>query len=453
MEWDPAVATVRHKDCAINAAAWSPCSGFITVSSASRIEIPDAVTLERLNTFEHDLRENTRWFSFSPDSRSLTRFSFNDRSCTTSERIIDDYDWSLTTWDLQTGGRMNTVSLTPHTPSPEYLSSAYLMDGKVIAVAHADSKDTTTTAISTYNIFSGTHIYSHHVSEGRIVASIWTHSESLRFVTVKPGSITVWEVEFASTHTLAEVESLPAPDDISLEEALFLPTLSRLAFILREAVLIWDAEDSRFLLNFVGGSQSMGMTFSSDGRFFACGTVDLEINLWKESPAGYALHRRLVSGIDKGLGTYYITNEGTKPLLSPNGESVVTSKYSETQLWRTTDPTTSLSNVPLRPTRRTNFLLEFLSGRSVAVTARLGENMVAVLDLKSGNPLLVIDAGTGIWGLKVTGDAIIFVGEGRITTWNLPAFLDSGADINDSVRTDIQSPSTARLSTLRRGIP
>ena len=182
----------------------------------------------------------------------------------------------------------------------------------------------------------------------------------------------------------------------------------------------------------------MGMTFSSDGRFFACGTVGLEINLWKESSTGYALHRRLVSGIDKPLATYAIEKKGTKPLLSPNGESIVTSKYSETQLWRTTDPTTSLSSAPTRPTERPSLLLEFSPDRSVTAAARLGDNMVTVLDLNSGNPRLIIDTGTKICGLKVTGDVIIVVGEGRIITWNLPTrdhVLDTRVDINDSVRT------------------
>jgi hypothetical protein len=118
---------------------------------------------------------------------------------------------------------------------PHYFSSTYSVDGKMVAVAYMDWGEDCTgvTVISTYNLLSGTHIYSHRVSEGRIVASIWTHGECLRFVTVKPGSITIWEVGFTSIHTLAEVESLPAPDDIGSEEPLFLPTRSRLAFILQ----------------------------------------------------------------------------------------------------------------------------------------------------------------------------------------------------------------------------
>ena len=58
---------------------------------------------------------------------------------------------------------------------------------------------------------------------------------------MKPGSITIWEIGFTSEHMLAEIESLPAPDDTGSGDHLFLPTLSQLAFILQEMILIWDA--------------------------------------------------------------------------------------------------------------------------------------------------------------------------------------------------------------------
>jgi len=62
--------------------------------------------------------------------------------------------------------------------------------------------------------------------------------------------------------------------------------------------------------------------------------------------------------------------------------------------------------------------------------------MVTVLDLKSGNPPLVIDMGVEIWNLRVTGKAIIVVGDGKIITRNLPIgdrVLDARATIDDSV--------------------
>ena len=364
-------------------AVWSPCSKFIAVAQSKAIEILDAVTLTRIGGFEH--KGKTRWLSFSPDIRSLTQFSHGD--------------YGITTWDLQTGGRISTIPSTPNTSFTRCFSSVHSIDGKMVAVACRDSENTTVTIISTYNLLSETHIYSHRVSEGCVVAQIWTHGEFLRFVTVKPESITIWEVWFTSKHTLAEVESLPAPDDITPaeiipdeiapddvssddastddvfpddgspddaspdntgpEKRLFLPARSRLAFIFRVAVMVGDAQNSELLLNFLGDKQPTAVSFSSDGRFFACGTIGQEIHLWKESPTGYVLHRKLVSSIDKEMASAYIMREDTPPLLSPNGESITTSKYSETQLWRTTDPVAFLPSAPTQPAKKTDFILGF----------------------------------------------------------------------------------------------
>ena len=297
----------------------------------------------------------------------------------------------------------------------------------MIAIACGDV-DATTTAISTYNLFYGTHIYSHHVSEGRIVAPIWTHSECLRFVTVKPGSITIWEVGFTSVHTLTEVESFPALNVDYSEECLFLPTLSRLAFTLRGATWVLDARDPKLLLEFAGGDQATRMSFSPDGGFFACGTIGLGVHLWKDSPAGYVLHQKFAPS---GSGV-------VRPLLSPSGESMIMLEYTTIRLWRTSDPSPSLSNAPVQFVEPAGFFLEFSPDETLAAVVRLEEKTATVLDLRSGGPRLVIDTAMKILGMRITGSTIAVVGEGKVTTWNIPA-RDCGSDTrvnaNDSVRT------------------
>jgi len=397
-------------------AVWSSCSRFIAVEMAESTEVLDAVTLERLHTFMHRWSFDG-WISLSPDGRSLTRINGDNES---------------TTWDLQTGGQISATPSAPDMPSSSYFSSAHSMDGKIVAFAYRGSNNNPVTGISTYNLISRTHIYSHRTTEGRIIAPIWTHGEFLRFAAVKPGSITIWQVGFTSEHTLAEIKSLPAPDNVnSGYDHLFLPTLSRLAFILWGAVLIWDARDSKFLLNFVGGAgQLRGLSFSSDGRFFACGSYDQGFDLWKESPTGYILHQKLVS---------WLTDGQTTPFLSPDGESIITSRGLQTQLWRTTDPINSESSSnPPQPAEQTDFVLAFSPDKSFIVTGQLGENIATIFNLKSGDPRLVVDTGMKICGLGVTGSAVIVVGEGKVVTWNLPAgdrILNARANIHDSVRT------------------
>jgi len=421
ISWGPNFATVNHSDM-ILAVAWSSCSRFIAVGLYKSTEVRDAVTLERLHTFMHPTSYEG-WISLSPDGRSLTRIDGNNGS---------------TTWDLQTGGQISATPSTVPSHQTSYFSSTYSTDCEIVAFAYQDdSKNDAITGISAYNLISGTHIYSHRVSEGRIVAPIWTHGGFLRFATVKPGSITIWEVGSTPDHTLAEIESLPAPDDTGLGEHLFLPTLSRLAFIFYEKILIWDARDSKFLLNFTGDHSISiwGLSFSSDGRFFACGSdICQEVHLWKESPTGYVLHQKLVSGTADG----WIT-----PFLSPDRESNITPRGFETRLWRTTDPIYSPSSVPPQLAEQTDFVLAFSPDKSFIATGRLGGNIATIVDLKSGDPRLIVDTGMKICGLGVTADAIVVVGEEKTVTWNLPAgdcILDARANIHDSVQTIVFDP-------------
>jgi len=423
ISWAPNFATVRHPSKPTAMVAWSSCSRFIAVNLRKSTEVLDAVTLERLHTFVHPYSAGYGWSSFSPDGRSLTS--------------IDGGDYRSTTWDLQAGGRICAI-IPDRVPLsftyPIRFLSAYSMDGKVLAVAEFPNfyEFGDAIAISTYNLISGTPIYSHNVSEGKTVAQIWTHGEFLRFATVESGSITIWEAGFTSEHTLAEIESLPAPDNVDLiggtgrRNHLFLPTLSRLAFILGKAVLIWDARDSKFLLNFMSGSWPQEFSFSSDGRFFACGTTGQGAHLWKESPTGYVLHRKFASDLDFG------------PSLSPDGESIITSEGFETQLWRRTDPINPPSSFPTQPAEQTDFVFAFSPDKSLIATGRLGGNVATIVDLKSGDPRLIVDTGMRICGLGVTGSTAIAVGEGKIITWNLPAgdlFPDARANIHDSIRT------------------
>jgi len=410
ISWGPNFATTEHSDF-IQTVAWSSCSRFIAVSLCDGAEVLDPVTLERLHTFTHPDSE-TGWLSFSPDSCSLTH--------------IGDIDNVFTTWDLQTGGRISVIPSIPNTSFSKFLSSTYSMDGKALAVAgFGSSGEPSDAVISIYNLISETHIYSHRVSEGRLIAQIWTHGEFLRFATLKSGSITIWEVGFTSERALAEIESLPAPDDTGSEEHLFLPTPSRLAFTLDEAVLIWDARDSKFLLNFAGDGRPSGLSFSSGGHFFAC-RIACQVHLWKESPTGYVLHRKFVSMLDLG------------PFLSPDGESIVTSESYNTQLWRTTDLINPPYSALPQPAEQTHFVLAFSPDKSFIATGRSRGNIATIINLKSGDPRLIVDTGMKICGLGVTGSTVIVVGEGKIITWNLPAadcVSDARANIHDSVQT------------------
>ena len=385
ISWEPNIAGVKHGG-SVEKAVWSPCGKLIAIGLSKTIEILDAVTLERLHTFTHPRAVETLFLSLSSGSRSLTWFGHGD--------------YELITWDLQTGGRISSIPSAPNRSSLLYFSSTYSMDNKVIAVAYKNSDDTVT-GISTCNLLSGILLYSLGFREERVVAPIWTQGGFLRFVTVGPRTTTTWGVGFTSPHELTEIESLPS--SIGPNEILIIPTVPRIATLPGHAALIsCSRQGAKRTVGFVGKGQPREFSFSSDGCFLAYRTSDQEFGVWRECPAGFILHRSFRSNF-------------ARPLLSPNGHFIILSHGSSTELWRTTlPPSTTL-------THHTPLILQFSPDRSLAATARTSTSTVTIIDLKSGDPRLIIDAGADICGAGVTGNTAIVICQGRIITWDVPA--------------------------------
>ncbi|KAF9646549.1 hypothetical protein BDM02DRAFT_3002929 [Thelephora ganbajun] len=405
--WDPAIATMEHSRVTI--AAWSPCGRSIVISGGgSRAEILDAATLKRLPILEFPEGE-TRELIFSSDARLLMSFRVRP------EKFIS--------WDLQTGVLVSAISPKQWDDDTRCSSITYSACGTMFGVL---IRRPGTFTIRTYNIHSGTHISSHPV-EGKVLGGIWTHGGYLRFATIKSGSITTWEVGFASRNTPTEIESLSLPDNFPHDSYQYLgsfhPTLSRLAFYHSERIFIWDTRHSKFLLNEYAW-HPYGISFSSDGRFFAYATHPSEIYLWKESPTGYTPHRKLDCEI-----------EISKLLISPNGGSIFVFGDQAIQLLRTIDSTTSFS----RKQSHERFNVEFSPDETLAAVARFKDRTITILDLKSGDPLSIIDTGMRVYGQRVAGSTVVAFGPIEVVTWNLPArdhILNTvKANVNDSIRT------------------
>ena len=388
---------------------WSPCNRFIAVVRPRAVEIRDAMTLDLTSNFESS--HHARALSFSPDGRFLTRF----------------HRRTMVTRDLQTGVEVITTYPAQLIVKEWNFSPAYSMDGKVLVAGYFDL-DSQKRVIATHD-FSTTHTHIYCVSEGHMVSPIWTHGEFLRLATVKSGYITIWQVEFTFTHPLEAVESFPTPDELIEREAsaeyLFLPTISRLAIALEDTLLVWDARGSKRLLK-ISDSSPREMSFSFDGRFFACtlrGGVDKGICIWKESPAGYIIHRKLT--YENSIRAY------PHPLLSPNGESIILSSPSIIRLLHTEDP--FLSTGPTPDMVRHRFILNLSPNDALAAFACYPENVVTILDLQSGHPQLEIDTGMEIEWLGVAGDTVVVIDEEKVVTWKLDT-RNTRADIHDSIR-------------------
>ena len=125
------------------------------------MEIRDAVTLSLLCTFVSPSDYNPR-IGLSPDNRFLTHLS--------GEGIV-------TQWHLKTGASVGVGTIPPKELRVGYsnFSSAYSMDGKMLAVVYSD-QDFKNTFIATHDLFT-THAHFYRLSKGSIISPIWTHGK------------------------------------------------------------------------------------------------------------------------------------------------------------------------------------------------------------------------------------------------------------------------------------
>ena len=431
--WEPVIATANF-DKILDNAVWSPCNRFIAVTRSDLVEVLDAVTLSRISIFDRSLSCRDQLFGFSPDSRCLTL-------CT---------GYGFISWDLQTGGPLGIPSRLDH-PYMAPFSFKHSKDGKVVTVAYRfwdfrNSDRKYDTFIYAYDLLSAERVGSRHVPEGRMIYPIWTHDEYLQFATIDPKSITIWQSPFTLEHPPVEVATLPVPDGITdADQFLFLPSRSRLAFILKDTIQVWDVRASKLLLKSdltwdwrvslnSGEDDFPWGSFSSDGRFFAYITTVEEVCVWKESSTHYLLHQRL---------SFFASSPFLRPRLSPNGESIFALLALKIHRWHTRDQVLSPSSVSTADSYRHHFILEFSLDENFAAFARRKQSMVTIIDLQSGEPKWNADMGVEIDCLRVAGDTVIVVSKNSIVTWNLPGGDRTfDASINNIVRATILDRSS-----------
>ena len=401
--WDPNVAAIRFPS-EICATAWSPCSRFVATSHkmSSEIVVLDAATFEQSHTFyPPEKLSGWRNIRFSPGSHLLTGYSWI-RDC-------------IVTWDLQTGGLLSNIGTKKY---GRCNSMSYSDCGTIVGGLFG------TRTIVTYDVSSGTCICSHSIQQ-EVFHNIWTCGEYLQFATIEPEAVIIWQVGFTSSNAPSKISSLSIPDNFSSDGFVLHPTLSQLAFIHNERVLVWDSQNHKVLLESEDNlyPKYNTMLFSLDGCFFIFASrIERDCYLWKGSSSGYLLHKKLVS-----------SSSGATPLISPDGESVLLVDGQLLQLWPIASSSTSQA-----PTSDRSFLVEFHPNESLVAFARRFSYTVTILDIISGNPWLTLKADVQICGLRMTGSKVVAIGDKNILTWSLPArdnIFDASKNINKSVHT------------------
>ena len=415
--WEQVVATANFHNRLYDA-VWSPCNRFIAVATCRSLELLDAVTLGRLFVFEVPYTALDQQLGFSPDSRFLTLRK----------------DKKFISWDLQTGGQLGIIHSYVDFPVAEYLLFKPSKDGKMVVVAYKSYHDGVHYDTLVYDLLSGERVGSCRVPEGQMIYPIWTHDGYLRFATIDPRSIRIWQSPFSLEHLPVEVTSLPVPDGvIDAKNLLFLPSLSRLVFVLGDTIQVWDLKAPKLLLKSklipklnTGPPQG---SFSSDGHFFAYTNTAGGVCVWKDSPTGYLLHQRL---------PFFIPHPSPGPRLSPNGESIIIPLNNKILRLHTRDQDPSFPSVSTEDSGRRTFTLGFSADEKFVAFGQRKENTVTIIDLQSGEPRWITNVGVEIDCLGVAGSTVVLVGEEKIVSWNLPGGDSaSNASINDSIRTTV----------------
>ena len=413
ISWDVTLATIYGKSWE-NSVTWSPCGRFIAIARYGVIEILDGATLECLNTFESPKGNRHEHLLFSPDGSTLTQYGGADLIC----------------WDLQTGVPVCTAPISGEVGNFRKPSFAYSTDGRIFAVVHYGCEDSS--LLTTYDLFSGTHICSYPPPEGYFAVPLWTHDKCLYFLTVKPGSTTIWEAAFTSVDMPAPIETLPTPDEITDDVChfLFLPALSYLAFYnhVNFMIFIWDAVDSRFLLKY--GSNNWGdndMSFSSDGHFFSHTSGGNVAYVWRRSLDTYILHQKVVLPLRMTT------------LVSPDGGSIIAAADLLICLWNTREQSFILSKDPAT----CHFLLEFSPNRVLAASVPCYRGTVTIFNTQSGDPQLIIDTEMRIEGLRITESTIVIASNEKAITWEIPTkdCVHARVGVTESVHTTSLRPS------------
>ena len=413
ISWDVTLATVYGRGWE-SSVTWSPCGRSIVIARHGVIEILDGATLEFLYTFRSPKGNQHEHLLFSPDGSTLIQYGGEYLIC----------------WDLQTGVPVCAALIPEKAGNYSKPPFAYSMDRRIFAVVHYGHEGFS--LLTTYDLFSGTHIGSYPPPEGHFAVPFWTHGECLCFVTVKPGSITIWEAAFTSVNIPAIIETLPTPNEITdgICHFLFLPALSYLAFYNHTnfMIYIWDARDARLLLKSGPNSwRGNDMSFSSDGHLFShLGGFNVAY-VWRRSIDSYILHQKVVLPLSMTT------------LVSPDGESIIAAADSLICLWHTREESFSLSRDPAP----CYFLLEFSPNRVLAASALCYRGTATIFDTQSGDPQLIIDTEMRIEGLRLTESTVAVASKEKIVIWDIPIKnrVNSRVGVTESVHTMSLSPS------------
>ena len=207
------------------------------------------------------------------------------------------------------------------------------------------------------------------------------------------------------------VESLPIPSQSG--KFSFSPVSFHASFVTLNEVTILNVQDSKTLLStkVVQQLHTQSSHFSPDGCFFACGTSEGGIYIWKNTPTSYILWSTLQPRLP--------FNEF---LFSPTSISILAWGSTAIQLLHPENSARPQHPNKTKPLYQHGSHLVACSadGKYIA-TAQKGDSVVKVLDPLFGTPLWSIQVGAVIQDIKIVGNIIFVADRDKLASWSLEA--------------------------------
>jgi WD40 repeat protein len=368
--------------------------------------------------------------------------------------LVWDIQTGVSLWDIQTGAPISYIKTG--TPLLDIVTQAIKTGVSPQDIVNptsniAFSGDQRTTTLTkgqhffTYDGLNGTMLHQGQLppSDNYHLGAQWAHKESLWVATISKTNgnpvINILELQPPPNPSHPTVKSFPVlPHNGKFS---FSPVSFHASFITESEVIILDVQGPKTLFN-TKATQPLyeppGL-FSPDGSFFACGTLEHNICIWRNTPTSYI-----------PWGTLQPRLPFNNFSFSPTAISILTWDPEGIQLLHLGNSISPLSPNEIKPFHQPGkHLVACSTDGAHLATAQLNNGIITVLDPHLGTPLHSIHTGVQIQDMKIV-DATIFVADGhRLLSWNLKAGGGTticGSHNNVAVGVDVRKAKNLVLS-------
>ena len=265
-----------------------------------------------------------------------------------------------------------------------------------------------------YNAISGTRVHEGRLTQwpGHQLGAYWACENSLCFATGfrinGEFMINTQKHQLTPAYQYPVIESFPVPPHDGIFS--FSPAPFHASFVTNTEVIILDVQSSKTLLQ-VKEAQSLYTPpgfFSPDGCFFACGTQELQICVWKNTSTGYVPWSNLKSRLPfKGFS------------FSPTMPSILTWDQEGIQLLHPDSHPNHPQHDNSPNHQQGDHLVAYSTDLVHIATAQQGGSCVMVFDTLLGTLQQYIDTSMRIMDVKIVGDGVFVADRGEVVSWHL----------------------------------